>query len=196
MAEGQLPSDFGQSAMTHLAQPGHCLGPAKGFFDAFADALRDGVTGMASAAAVDRRTATIGILRDMRGDRFLSQLHDKVAGILALIGTTRDRLRAIGVGLDQRQGGQPLGMGRSARDHRADDQTVAVLHQRVTPPGPAPCVEAGVEVGGRGMRVIGAAFAAEIPRAVATRAERLARAIFGTEALRARPSCQQRAIHR
>src|SRR5438477_6606430 len=37
--EGELPADVGQSAMTHLAQPGHGLGPAEGFLDAFANAL-------------------------------------------------------------------------------------------------------------------------------------------------------------
>jgi len=53
--------------MPHLAQPGHRLGPAEGFLDAFADALGDGVAGVAGGSAVDCRTAAVGILRDMRG---------------------------------------------------------------------------------------------------------------------------------
>src|SRR5438477_11414616 len=31
--EGELPADLGQSAMPYPAQPGHCFGPAEGFFD-------------------------------------------------------------------------------------------------------------------------------------------------------------------
>src|SRR5262249_12339406 len=92
--EGELPADLGQSAMTHLAQPGHCLGPAESFLDAFTNALGDRVAGVAGGAAVDRRTAAVGALRDMRGDRLLAQLHDKVADIVALVGTQGDRLRS------------------------------------------------------------------------------------------------------
>src|SRR6516164_10753670 len=90
--EGELPADLGQSAMTHLAQPGHCLSPAESFLDAFANALGDRIAGVAGGAAVDRRTAAVGILSDMRGDRLLAQLHDKVAGVVALVGAQRDRL--------------------------------------------------------------------------------------------------------
>src|SRR5215472_7222524 len=92
--------------MTHLAQPGHCLGPAESFLDAFTNALGDRVAGVAGRAAVDRRTAAVGILSDMRGDRLLAQLHDKVADIVALVGTQGDRLRPVGVRLDQRQCGR------------------------------------------------------------------------------------------
>src|SRR5215472_10849021 len=78
-SEGKLPADLGQSAMTHFAQPGHGLGPAESFLDAFTNALGNRVAGMAGRAAVDRRTTAFGVLRDMRGDGLLSQLHDKVA---------------------------------------------------------------------------------------------------------------------
>src|SRR5205814_5078390 len=74
--EGELPTDLEQSAMPHLAQPGHCLGPAEGFLDAFANALGDSIARVAGGAAIDRRTAAVGMLSDMRGDRLLSQLHD------------------------------------------------------------------------------------------------------------------------
>jgi class 3 adenylate cyclase/Flp pilus assembly protein TadD len=126
-----LPTDLGQSAMPHPAQPGHRLGPAEGLFDAFADALGDRVDGMAGGAAVDRRTASALILRDMRGHRFVAQFHDKVAGVVPLVGTERNRLRPVGVRFDQRQRRQPLGMARSAGGHCADDQTIAVFHQGV-----------------------------------------------------------------
>jgi hypothetical protein len=57
---------------------------------------------MAGSAAVDRRTASFGILSDIRSDRLLSQFHDKVGSVVAFIGTQRDGLRAIDVRLDQR----------------------------------------------------------------------------------------------
>jgi hypothetical protein len=40
---------------------------------------------MTRNAAPDRGTAVTGIFRDMRGDRFLEQLHDKLAGVVALV---------------------------------------------------------------------------------------------------------------
>jgi hypothetical protein len=75
--EGELPADLGQSAMTHLAQPSDCLGPAESFLHAFANALGDGIAGVADRAAVDRRTAAVGVLRDMRGDRASGWLQGK-----------------------------------------------------------------------------------------------------------------------
>jgi len=46
---------------------------------------------MAGGAAVDRRTAAASMLRDMQGHRFLAQLREKGAGVVALIGTEGDR---------------------------------------------------------------------------------------------------------
>src|SRR5689334_13306040 len=100
--------------MTHLAQPCYSLGPAEGFLDAFANALRDSIAGMAGGAAVDRRTAAVGALRNMRGDRLVAQLHDKVGGVVSLVGPQCDRLWPVGMRLDQRQRRQPLGMARGA----------------------------------------------------------------------------------
>jgi hypothetical protein len=45
--EGELPIDLGQSAMMQFAHAADRLGPAEGFFDAFADALRYDVAGVA-----------------------------------------------------------------------------------------------------------------------------------------------------
>ena len=53
-----LPIDLEQSAMPHLAQAGHRLGPAEGLLDAFADALRDriaGMTGVGRSSIAERR---------------------------------------------------------------------------------------------------------------------------------------------
>jgi hypothetical protein len=75
-------------------------------------------------------------------------------------------------------------MARSARGHRADNQTVAVLHQRVaqeTQPrffARALAEETGVGVGGRGVRLILPALAVEVAFGVAPRARRLARGIL------------------
>ena len=63
--EGELPIDLEQAAMPHLAQAGHCLGPAESLLDAFADALRDRIAGMTGGALVDRRAAARGVLRDV-----------------------------------------------------------------------------------------------------------------------------------
>src|SRR5271170_840831 len=100
--------------MPQLAQPGHCLGPAEDLFDALADSLRDCVAGMAGGAAVDRRAPATLVLRQMRGDRLLTQLHDEVGAVVALVGAQRHRPRPAGMRLDQRQRGQPLGMSGGA----------------------------------------------------------------------------------
>ena len=44
----------------------------------------------------------VGILFDVRGDRLLAQLEDKIAGVINLFDTERHGLRAISMGLDQR----------------------------------------------------------------------------------------------
>jgi len=64
--ECELPADLGQSAVTPLAQPGHCPGPAEGFFHAFANALGDGIAGIADGVAIDRRTTPALVLCHMR----------------------------------------------------------------------------------------------------------------------------------
>ena len=128
------------------------------------------------------------------GHGFVAQFHEEIASVVALIGPQRDRLRAIGVWLDQRQRCPPRGMAQSARGHRADNQTVAVLHQRVTQEtqplffARALAEEAGVGVGGRGVRLILPALAVEVAFGVAPRARRLARGILYAEALRGSPT--------
>ena len=63
--EGELPIDLEQSAVPHLAQASHRLGPAEGLLDPFADALRDRIAGFAGGAVVDRRAPAVGVLRDL-----------------------------------------------------------------------------------------------------------------------------------
>jgi hypothetical protein len=50
---------------------------------------------MAGGAVVDRRTAAVDILCNVRGDRLLAQLEDKIAGVITLFDTERHGLRAI-----------------------------------------------------------------------------------------------------
>ena len=86
---------------------------------------------MPGGAAVDRRAPAVLVLGNMRGHRLVAQLHHKAAGIVAFVGAEGDRLWTIGMRVDQRQCGQALGMSRGAGRHRGDDQTIAVLHQRM-----------------------------------------------------------------
>jgi hypothetical protein len=64
---------------------------------------------IAGGSAIDHRTAAVGILHDIWGHGFVTQFHDKVADVVALIGTKRDRLWGLGMRFDQRQRGQSLG---------------------------------------------------------------------------------------
>lgn len=70
--------------MPGLAQPGDSLGPAKRLLSPLADALADGVAGMARGSAVDGRASSAGVLRQVRGDVDLAQFGDKVAGVKTL----------------------------------------------------------------------------------------------------------------
>jgi hypothetical protein len=75
-----------------LAQSGYRLGPDKDLSDAFADAPRDGVEGMARSAAVDRRASPALVLGNMRRvtSRFAAR-HDKIATIATFTGAERQR---------------------------------------------------------------------------------------------------------
>src|SRR5258707_14614442 len=93
------------------------------------------------------------------------------------------------MGFDQCQRGQPLSMTRGPRRHRIDDQSVTVLHQRMTHEDEprlfarSLAEQPRVGIGRRGMGVILAALAAKIALAVAPRTRRIARTILGSEAL-------------
>ena len=128
---------------------------------------------MTGGAVVDRRAATVLVLRHVRGDHLAAQSRHKIGAVITLIGAQCDRLRGVGVGFDQPQRRPPLGMARGGCGHRANNQTVAVLHQRVaheTQPRLLPqslAEQAGVGIGRRPMRVIAARLAVKIPLAIA-----------------------------
>jgi hypothetical protein len=64
--EAEGPPDAIASSKLGLLLSGDHLDPTEGFFDSLADALADGVAGMARRAAIDRRRAPARILRHMR----------------------------------------------------------------------------------------------------------------------------------
>ena len=109
-----MPIDLGQAAVPQLAQPGRHLGPTEGLFDAFANALRDGVAEVAGGAAVNCRTAPALILRAIRGDRLLAQLHDEISPVVPLSASSvidRDTSTMGSTGASRRQS---LDMARGA----------------------------------------------------------------------------------
>src|SRR6185436_6721865 len=61
--EGKSEADPGGAPEPGLALAGDRLDPAEGLLDAFADALADGITGMARRPSVDRRASIAGVLR-------------------------------------------------------------------------------------------------------------------------------------
>ena len=64
--EGEGPSDTIAAAEPGLLLPGHDLDPAECFLDALPVTLADGVAALLRRAAVDRRAAAAGVLRDKR----------------------------------------------------------------------------------------------------------------------------------
>src|SRR5277367_6252458 len=59
--EGELRIDFEQSAMPHLTQADHRLGPAESFLDAFADALRERIAEFPCPVLCASATCSIGV---------------------------------------------------------------------------------------------------------------------------------------
>ena len=140
------------------------------------------MAGMTGRAAVDRQAPPVLVLGEVRGDRLLAQLHDEVAAVVTLVGTQRHP-RPLGTGLDQRQRGQPLGVARSARRHRANHRPVAVLHQRMPHKDhprflPRPFAkQPGVRIGGR---EVGVVFVSLSPRKSRSLVERAFFSVDGT----------------
>src|SRR5580704_16169074 len=62
-SEGEGPPDAAATAELRLLLPGHRLDPGERLFDAFADALTDGIAAVPRRACVDRRTSATGVLR-------------------------------------------------------------------------------------------------------------------------------------
>src|SRR5699024_7079553 len=73
--------------LAHLANG---LGPAKTFFDAFADFEATGVAAVAGRPAIQRRAAgSVGVASQMRGNTASTTGLDEVSGVIALVGSQR-----------------------------------------------------------------------------------------------------------
>src|SRR3979411_3464500 len=64
--EGEAPSHTWQAPKSRLPLAGDRLCPAENLFNPLADALADGIAGMARRAPVDGRAAALWVLGDMR----------------------------------------------------------------------------------------------------------------------------------
>src|SRR4051794_18268864 len=93
--EGEGPSDTIAAAEPGLLLPGHDLDPAERFLDAFPVTLADGIAAVLRRAAVDRRAATAGVLRDMWRYPHRAQFVDEVLRVIGLVGAERDPVRPV-----------------------------------------------------------------------------------------------------
>src|SRR5437660_370620 len=111
-------------------------------------------------------------------------------------GTARDGCRLMG------QPQRAIWAAGSGCGHRADNQTIAVLHQRMAHEAQPRFLtrsfakQAGLGIGRRTMRVVAPPLAVEVPLAIAARIGRLARAVLGAKAFQARPGFEQCAVDR
>src|SRR3984957_1587089 len=128
-SEGEGPPDAAATAELRLLLPGHRLDPAERLFDAFADALTDGIAVVPRRACVDRRTSATGVLRHMRRHCHRAQLIDEVFRVVGLVGTERVRARPVGARFDRGERRYPLGMAVSRRQTSINQKAMAVLHQ-------------------------------------------------------------------
>jgi hypothetical protein len=89
--KGKGPSRSLEAAQAASGWAGDGLDPAEGLLDALSCPLAHGIARMAGGPAVEGGAAAAGILRDVRRDPTLAQLHDEVARIEAAVGAERGR---------------------------------------------------------------------------------------------------------
>lgn len=131
-AEGEHPVDQRSPSVARLAQRADGLQPTKYLFDSFASSLADCVAFMPSCPSIDRTASpcivfTCGnVWRDVPRAKF----RDKVARIVTLVRTERDRLGSR-YRLDHFE--RSFAFGFSARNGQTyiNGKSRAVLHQRV-----------------------------------------------------------------
>src|SRR5215472_18709291 len=86
--EGEHPIHFEQAAMSHLAQQGDGLQPAKTFLDSFPFALAEAVAWLPRSPAVDGTATTpTVVLCNMRGHLHVAALSHKIRRIEAFVPT-------------------------------------------------------------------------------------------------------------
>src|SRR5207248_9399040 len=186
------PFDLGQSAQLGLALPPDGLYPTERLLDPLAGPLARDVAGMTRGPFVDCRASAACVLRDMRAHLDRAQFLDEVGSIVALVAAKRDCARPVGKTLNHVERGQSLGMARDACQTCIDDQTRAVLHQRMADEAqlrlhPRPLtVKPGIRVGRAPMGLVAALLTLEIHRGVALATLAVAaafRRLFRPEAL-------------
>src|SRR5260370_34790755 len=74
------------SFVTSPSEVGDGLGPAENLFDSLANALADGVAGVAGRTGIDRRSPVLGnVLGYVRGDVHVSAGTDEVGRVVVLV---------------------------------------------------------------------------------------------------------------
>src|SRR5450755_2840599 len=120
-----------QAAKHGLPDAADSLAPAEMLLDAFANDLAQAITGMAGGATVDRAAATSGVVAgDMRCYFPLTTPGDEVGGVVSFVGADT-AATAVGHGVEHGQRCAALPEAIRMRDHGADHQAAAVLHQHM-----------------------------------------------------------------
>src|SRR5450755_2302695 len=77
-SEGKSPSDAITATEPGLLLPGDRLDPAECLLDALADALADNIAAVPGRSPINRRTAAVGVLRNVRRHLHRAQFVDEV----------------------------------------------------------------------------------------------------------------------
>src|SRR5215470_3712670 len=158
-------------AVPGLAQSAAGLDPAERLLDLLALDHADCVSGMAGGASVDRGAAADIVLGDVRHAATLAATGYEIGRVITLVAPNGAAgTRVVG---DHVESGLAFGGSGRRRHPGVDDQTVTVLRHQMSHMAElglfarALAKQTRVGVGGRGMGVIEALFAAEIALAIA-----------------------------
>lgn len=191
-----------ESSENGLPNPSDRLAPTEVFLDAFANDLADPIAIMPRRPAVDGAAATTSvILGHVRRDLALATGRDEVGGVVGLVGANRLGVSA-GNTVEHADRRFAFSGSIGMRDHRADHEPRAVLHQYMSLVGKdrggvvALPVQACIRIGRAGVGVIAARLAFPIRLSVApTTVRRLVvRSVFRAKALLAGPGLNQRTV--
>src|ERR1700694_1646296 len=202
--ELELVIDSLQATKHGLANAANGLAPPEVLLDAFADDLTQVITGMPGGAAVDRAATTPGVVAgDMRCYFPLTAPSDEVGAVIGFVGadaaTTGIRQ---GIKHGQRRASLPETIRR--RDHSADHQAAAILHEHMAliteHRRRVMTLTKGARVGvGRtcvGVVATGLTFPVGLRVAPAATRSLIIAAILRSKALLARPRLNQRTVDR
>lgn len=185
-----------------LSNPPHGLAPTEVLLDALTDDLADPVALVPRCPLIDGTAAASSIiLGHVRGDVALATGRDEVGGVVGLVGTDCLGMSA-GHAVEHTDRRFPLAGAIGMRDHRADHEPRAVLHQYMPLIGKdrgrivALPVQARIRVRRAGVRIIAARLALPVSLRIAPTAIRrlVVRAVLRAKALLARPGLDQRTV--